>query len=134
MRPDDQTIVNCVNELGLPSEIAALYAAASPISGSTVPWVVEELAVFSVVELPDALEGYRWTGPERTGIPGWSVQWVVVAQALGDPFFLDLGTAGPSVCFARHGAGAWHPMEVAPSLTTFLEVLARLGLSDLRCN
>jgi len=120
------TVAQVSQELRLPPDFVDAYLPSGPASGSYVPWVVEQLMVCSFAELPGAQEGYAWSGPERSRLPGWAPSWVVVASIFGDPFFVDLEKDGLPVLFARHGAGEWRPRRVAPNMAAFLEVLSGL--------
>lgn len=111
-------------ELELPAEFTALYAP-GPVAGTAIPWIGEDLMVFSLGELGDAQAGYRWGGPQgaETRQEDWPANWVVVASSSADPFIADTARAGYPVLFARHGEGAWAPVEVASSMRAFLESL-----------
>lgn len=122
--PVDRLILDRVSqELALPSGFSTLYAAHSPVRRSSIPWVIEDLLIFSFEELPEAQAGYRWTGADRTPSPSWTATWVVVASLFGDPFFVDTSRQGCPVLFARHGAGSWSSYEVASSMELFIESL-----------
>ncbi|QLQ17015.1 MAG: SMI1/KNR4 family protein [Micropruina sp.] len=118
-------------ELGLPEEFTGTYAAAGPADGSSVPWVVEELFLFSLAELPNAQDGYRWSGPDRERLTDWPSSWVVVASVFADPFLVDTREPGFPVRFARHGAGEWRTTLVSPTLAAFYDALAVLESSLL---
>jgi hypothetical protein len=122
---DDATLRQVAGELALPTEFASLYAVHGPVPSSNIPWVVEDAFVFAYDELVSAQAGYRWIGDGPTRSPEWPEAWVVVAAASGDPFLVDVTKEGCPVSFARHGAGSWTPIEVASSMVTFLEALAR---------
>ncbi|MFI6673346.1 hypothetical protein [Kribbella sp. NPDC050470] len=92
---------------------------------SSIPWLVEELFLFSIRELDTAQDGYRWTGPQRRRLPTWPSNWVVIAAIFGDPFIADVDEPAVPIYFARHGAGYWRADRVAPTAATFLKVLAR---------
>lgn len=112
-------------ELELSPEFTALYTP-GPAARTTIPWIVEDLMVFSLGELAGAQAGYRWGGPQgvETRQEDWPANWVVIASASADPFIADTSKAGCPVLFARHGDGAWSPVEVASSMQDFLECLA----------
>ena len=123
-RADIDEHLAVATELQLPAELAALYAQ-GPAAGTSIPWAGEDLQVFSFEELPDTQAGYRWRGPReaQTRDAGWSSNWVVIAAAGGDPFIVDTSKAQCPVLFARHGAGAWSPVEIASTLQDFIERL-----------
>jgi hypothetical protein len=118
-------IGNVVEELHLPQQLVDLYLEASPTPNSSIPWLVEELQIFSIRQFSAAQEGYRWSSPQRTRLENWPTNWVVIAAVFGDPFIVDIGELGAPVYFARHGAGVWSARRVSPSLTDFIEVLTR---------
>jgi hypothetical protein len=122
MHPNEAATVTAA--LGLPEAIANLYARSGPGPSSSIPWVIEEMFLYSVRELPAAQEGYRWSGPDQRVLTDWHPNWVVVASLLGDPFFVDVADARGPVLFARHGAGRWEAKRVAPGFAQFIEALA----------
>ncbi|MEI8411515.1 MULTISPECIES: hypothetical protein [unclassified Kribbella] len=128
--PNDTT--EPTRDMGLPRDFTAAYAAAGQAPNSSIPWVVEELFIFSVVDLAAAQDGYRWSGPERRQLPGWSGDWVVIAAVFGDPFFVDISQSGFPVYFARHGAGEWKPHRVAQTMAAFISALASFEAVLLR--
>lgn len=122
--PVDAATLGRVSErLHLPASFQLLYADAGPVPGSSIPWVVEEMLLFSFSELPDAQVGYS-VATDHAPSAAWSHTWVVVGTALGDPFFIDVSRENCPVLFARHGAGSWSPTEVASSMAAFIESLA----------
>lgn len=119
--PVDRTrLSEVVAELTLPDVLVDLYVAGSPTPNSWVPWVVEDLALYSIKELAQAQEGYRWTGRDKHALPSWPADWVVVATSSGDPFIADVGQEEPPILFARHGAGHWDAQVVALNLSEFI--------------
>ncbi|MFC5263538.1 hypothetical protein ACFPJ1_15600 [Kribbella qitaiheensis] len=119
------SVADVVSELNLPAVLELLYTQGGPVPSSSVPWVVEELFLFSIRELDTAQDGYRWTGPQRRRLPTWPSNWVVIAAIVGDPFIADVDGPAVPIYFAPHGAGAWRADRVAPTVTTFLEALTR---------
>lgn len=126
--------VAVIDSMRLPSALSDLYLRHGPVAGSSLPWLIEDLRLYSMLELPDALEGYGWSGPARTPLPSWPSTWVVIASLSADPFLVDVQESGSPVYFARHGAGSWTPQRVAPTPAAFLAALVRfygLFLGDL---
>jgi hypothetical protein len=123
-RFDPNGATGVTRDLELPRDFIVAYASGSPAANSSVPWVVEQLFIFSVADLAAAQDGYRWSGPERRQLPGWSGSWVVIAAVFADPFFVDTSQSGFPVYFARHGAGEWQPHRVAPTVAAFIAALA----------
>jgi len=111
-------------ELGVPSDFVTAYVSAGPAPNTSIPWVVEEMHIFSIPDLFEAQDGYRWSGPERRRLDGWPSEWVVVAAVFGDPYLIDTSQDGLPVYFARHGAGEWRRHRIAPNMPTFIEALA----------
>src|SRR5688572_25955991 len=60
--------------------------------------------------------GYRTHAITGERLPDWNDHWLVVADQGADPFILDI--ASGEVFFAFHGAGAWRPRLLAPTLET----------------
>jgi hypothetical protein len=129
-RFDPNGATGVTRDLELPRDFIVAYASGSPAANSSVPWAVEQLFIFSVADIAAAQDGYRWSGPERRQLPGWSGNWVVVAAVFADPFFVDTSQSGFPVYFVRHGAGEWQPHRVAPTVAAFI---AALGVSNLSC-
>ena len=123
--PVEEPILRSISdELALPQSFSSLYTDHGPTENTTIPWVVEEISIFSFGELPAAQDGYRWIGPGRTPSPSWPGNWVVVASVFDDPFFIDTSIDACPVFFARHGAGTWDPTEIASSMQSFIQGLA----------
>lgn len=83
------------------------------------------------VHLP-ALDGlwelqiqYRWHGRTGERLRDWKDEWLVVAQAGGDPFILDFVTG--QVSAARHGSREWVPVFFAGDLMTAIGNIATVG-------
>lgn len=124
------------DQLGVRAGFFRFYEAEGPADNTLIPWTVESLKLHSASELLDAQVGYRWIGEERVQSPSWLPTWVVVASVFNDPFFVDTSVETGPVLFARHGAGGWEPHEVASSMESFVQCLARfesvlLGRFDL---
>jgi hypothetical protein len=86
------------------------------------------IELFDVSDLEARLRGYSHDGKGRSLVgdgPGdWLSEWIVIGHetACGDPIFLTKNPPHP-VFTAMHGAGAWSPRTVAPSLERFWECL-----------
>ena len=120
---DRDVVARVAATLGLPPSMADTYAQGGPSPESSIPWVVEDLTLYSITELVAAQEGYRWTGPTQRELPDWPANWVVVGSIFADPFFVDVADDEAPVYFARHGAGRWDAHRVAPSLSDFIAAL-----------
>jgi hypothetical protein len=130
---DALTLAAVRAELALPPGLLALYAASGPAEDSSIPWVVDDVVIFSASELVEAQAGYAWHGVTREPSPVWSADWVVVASCSGDPFFVQTTREPCPVLFARHGAGTWSPIQIASSMESFVAALVefeRVLLAD----
>ena len=120
---DRDDVSDVVAELALPEDLVNVYLSGSPAPGSSVPWAVEDLWLYSIKELAQAQEGYRWTGQDKRPLSSWPPHWVTVASASGDPIIADVGHAVPPILFARHGQGRWQASAIAGSLTQFVHAV-----------
>lgn len=69
--------------------------------------------------------GYRWNGMTRKPIEDWNEDWLVIADAGGDPFIFDRSSA--AILYAQHGEGEWSAVPLFPDLNTMAACLAELG-------
>lgn len=69
--------------------------------------------------------GYRTHAITGERLADWHEDWLVVADQGADPFILDI--ASGEVSFAFHGAGAWRPRRLAPTLETAFGGLATVA-------
>ena len=69
--------------------------------------------------------GYRWNGLTGQPVEDWDDDWLVVADAGGDPFILS--RASGRVLYAVHGSGVWEPGEIFTDLNTMAACLGHLG-------
>jgi len=61
--------------------------------------------------------------------PGsWRSTWIVIARdtLIGDPIFVDTGSANFPVMTAVHGEGDWEPRTIASSLESFFACLSEV--------
>lgn len=122
-----------------PGEVAAVEAALVPFTDALrqwhlraspveveVPWVAEEMSFVDLHNLREAQAGYRWLGFDDSEgvVDGWNPEWLVIGSFSGDPVIASLDSTDTPVLFARHGAGAWTPRQVAPGLHAFLSAMA----------
>ncbi|WP_071323290.1 SMI1/KNR4 family protein [Janthinobacterium sp. 1_2014MBL_MicDiv] len=85
------------------------------------------LNLYGAVELVKAQHGYAWNPASDAAIAGWPEHYLVIADAGGDPYCLDLGAIANGdapVYTARHGAGAWRFERHADSFIDFLLEIA----------
>lgn len=120
----------------LPKGINDFIAAAIVVGDMALPCRYPEPRDLQALQI-----GYRshgLTGEDLVSAApgGWQPGWLVVAQNdFDDPFFIDITekAGGFPVYFARHGAGRWDAVVVAPSLQrfrTFLSALRELEGDD----
>lgn len=90
-------------------------------AGIELPWVVEELYLYSLDELAERQAGYRFD--VRTGevSADWDASQYVIADWTANP--ISIGSDG-TVHYARHGQGNWTYALIAPDLSSFFTLLA----------
>lgn len=116
-----------------------LQAWLSALKGSdlTIPWSAEDLRLYGDPRsIAQAQTGYAADIDGRP-LAGWPSSWFVIGQLGGDAIIANLGGAGFSVLFARHGMGRWCPEELAASPFAFaqsLNVWCQLFVLELRKN
>jgi hypothetical protein len=108
----------------LPVSVIDYYTAFGPdsaeIPGYGNPYFLPRLA-----ELWSFQAGYRYHGHTHKSLPDWNDDWIVIADAGGDPFLCSRATN--QVAYARHGIGTWKPIwlfDTIESTVTCLLVLA----------
>ena len=69
--------------------------------------------------------GYRFHGLTGERIVDWDEDWLVVADAGGDPFIFSRRTGG--ILHAFHGEGEWRPTELFADLPAMATSFAVLG-------
>ncbi len=122
-RTSAEDIAQLAGTFRIPIGMMETYSSEGPAGSSSVPWIVEDLRLYSLRELPGALEGYAWTRPQREELPAWPNDWVVIASIFGDPFVVDVADQAAPVYFARWRRGAWQPTRVALALGGFIDAL-----------
>ncbi|VWB80738.1 hypothetical protein BLA13014_03712 [Burkholderia aenigmatica] len=101
------------------AEIAAWFNALDNVDLS-IPWTADNLLLYgNPASLAIGQTGYRVDASGRR-LSGWHDDWIVLGQMGGDPVIV---VPEGDVLFDRHGAGAWTPLRVAPSLTHFAHAL-----------
>ncbi|MEZ6046036.1 MAG: hypothetical protein R3C11_10745 [Planctomycetaceae bacterium] len=90
-----------------------------------IPWLLEEMCLWSPQELVQGQVGYRWTG-EVGGVlcKSWDPQWLVIGSNSADPIIADTSYSETPVLMAFHGTGTWNPKKIADSIPGFLYILA----------
>ncbi len=80
-----------------------------------------ELEIFGANTLIRGQDGYSYNPVENKDIEDWDSNMLVVANAWGDPFCIDLSKENSPVYFAYHGEGDWDFNEEFDSLEDFLK-------------
>jgi hypothetical protein len=85
------------------------------------------LSLVPLEEIPEAQRGYG--DLPRGSAASWKPSWIVVGHEslCGDPVFIDSEASGIPVYTAAHGEGAWNPFMVAPSSSSFFEIVRKLA-------
>ena len=122
---DDEIVRNTMKVIELSSALCQWYRQAGP-SEFEIPWSADWLRLYSVDELLECQVGYRWENRVNgKRFQEWKDSWLVIGDCGGDPFIAALDSENTPVYFARHGQGIWKPSLVAPSLGSFLSVVAK---------
>jgi hypothetical protein len=96
-------------------------ASAGYPGGIEVPWMVEELFVYSLAELSDRQAGYRYDANTNAPSVNWDCDRYVLADWGANP--VSIGTDG-TICYSRHGDGDWSYVPIATDLPAFFKLLA----------
>ncbi|NTY35593.1 hypothetical protein [Burkholderia diffusa] len=114
--PDNATHAR---SLSVSSETAAWFNALDNVDLS-IPWAADDLLLYgNQASLTIGQTGYRVDVSGRR-LSGWNDDWIVLGQMGGDPVIV---VPDGDVLFDRHGAGAWTPLRIAPSITHFAHAL-----------
>lgn len=121
----DEVVSNTMKVIELSDVLSEWYRRAGP-SEFEIPWSADWLTLYSVDELLECQVGYRWEN-EVNGkrFPEWKDSWLVIGDCSSDPIIAALDSENTPIYLARHGQGAWEPKLVAPSLGSFLSVVAK---------
>lgn len=101
--------------------LAQEIAATGYPAGAELPWVVEELYLYSLEELAERQAGYRYDAATGEASTGWDASHYVIADWTANP--ISIGTDG-AIHYARHGQGNWTYAPIAPDLPGFFNLLA----------
>lgn len=85
------------------------------------------LNLYGAADLLKGQHGYAWNPVSHAAIAGWPAHYLVIADAGGDPYCLDLGAIANGdapVYTAEHGTGAWRFERHADSFIEFLLEIA----------
>ncbi|MCA9802293.1 MAG: hypothetical protein KC777_09915 [Cyanobacteria bacterium HKST-UBA02] len=89
-----------------------------------LPRVESDLWLCGAGNLMDEQVGFAIDRETGDNLEDWPQNLVVIGQAFGDPFALDLSRAKGSeapILTAEHGCGVWEFIEYAPSFLSFLK-------------
>jgi hypothetical protein len=120
---DTTQLQEVIDILPLSGELLDWYRNAAPID-LYIPWHGNDLFLYDPRKLVEYQQGYRWRlgNREKTDY-GWQQNWVVIGDIGGDPIIADISEEETPIYFALHGASAWQPKIIAPSLRLFLSAL-----------
>jgi hypothetical protein len=108
----------------LPEPIVDYYAVFGPVD-TEIDTYGNPYFLPSLANLWSLQAGYRYDGRSHTSLPGWNDDWLVIAEAGGDPFICSRTTK--QVAFAEHGIGTWKPDWVFDNLEQMVTSLLILG-------
>jgi hypothetical protein len=103
-----------------PDVVREIVTAGYP-GGMEIPWIVEDLYLYTLAEMPSRQTGYRHA-VDGAELFGWEQERHVIADWNGNP--ISIHREG-SVATSHHGGGAWTYSDIAPDLATFIDLLAR---------
>lgn len=101
--------------------LAREIEAAGYPAGAELPWVVEELYLYSLDELAGRQAGYRHDASTGEASADWDASHYVIADWTANP--ISIGVDG-AIHYARHGQGNWTYALIAPDLPAFFNLLA----------
>jgi hypothetical protein len=108
----------------LSAEIEKWYASEAIPVNVIIRWTANELVLYSPLNLLENQAGYRWnTNTPNELLDDWNINWLVIGDIGGDPIIAHIDKVGTPISMALHGMGYWNPLEVAPDLATFLDIL-----------
>lgn len=81
------------------------------------------LDLYGATELIKRQDGYAWNSVKQEKIPDWPENYLVIADAGGDPFCIDLTSKEGAIYTSMHGMGTW---EFELYAASFLEFLSEL--------
>ena len=117
LAPPEQAVDRAIFGDALAREIeAAGYPA-----GAELPWVAEELYLYSLDELAGRQAGYRYDARTGEASANWDASHYVIADWTANPIIID---ADGTIHYARHGRGHWTFAPIAPDLPAFFNLLA----------
>ncbi|MDJ0276815.1 hypothetical protein QLH51_08410 [Sphingomonas sp. 2R-10] len=90
-------------------------------AGVELPWVVEELYLYSLGELAERQAGYRYDVRTVEAAADWDTNQHVIADWAANPIIIG---ADGAIRYARHGRRNWTYALIAPDLPGFFNLLA----------
>lgn len=115
---------NWTGPFQLPSAVEQFYQEVGPVNIS-INAHGNSYFLPSLAGLWKFQSGYSWNSLTRKPIEDWNADWLVVADAGGDPFIFD--RSSETVLHAYHGAAEWNPLKMFSDLNTMAACLAQLG-------
>lgn len=82
------------------------------------------LNLYGAKELIEMQNGYAFDTVKQTIIKDWPQNFVVIADAGGDPYCIDINNENAPVYSSMHGTGAWEFELYAESFLEFLQQLS----------
>lgn len=79
-----------------------------------IDWSAEYLTIYGNISIVQRQPAYH-------NDIGWDKSWLVIADAISNPFILD--TKKGNILYAKHGTGHWVSVEVSDSIEKFLSVI-----------
>jgi hypothetical protein len=119
-----QDISDWKGTVALPPLLARFYQEIGPVN-ITIKSYGNPFFLPSLASLWEFQAGYRWNGNTGEPIPAWDDDWLVVADAGGDPFILSRGSG--AVLFAQHGVGQWDAGTLFEDVIAMAACLGALG-------
>ena len=116
-------MIELKKKLPISKELEKLYTESAPI-GFEIDWTVEWLVLYSPDELYDCQFGYQWIddiGTEEDET--WDKNWIVIGDCSADPIIANVGEKGTPILMAVHGIGDYTPRRIAPSLSSYFDIL-----------
>lgn len=108
----------------LPEAIVDYYTAFGPVD-ATIDGYGNPYFFPCLAHLWAGQAGYRYDGRSLRSLPGWNDDWLVIADAGGDPFICSRTTT--RVAYAEHGVGTWKPTWVFDTLEQMVTSLLIVG-------
>jgi hypothetical protein len=83
------------------------------------------LDLYGAAELPARQSGYAYNTVKQEKIADWPAHLIVIADAGGDPFCIDLNSEEGAIYTSMHGTGSWKFDLYAACFEDFLETVEK---------